>query len=211
MEELNVAVWSWGSKYGRDYIERLFAGVNRHLKRPFKPWVFHPNEADYHLTQVPGCFVRLRLFDPIFQRKHGLTGRVICLDLDLIVTGSLDEIFAKPEPFGILQGVNHHKGKFNGSVWWMDVGYRPDVWSDFSLEAAAQVPHAEFPDDQAWFEAKMSDAGSLGSADGVYAFMKPGWPKGDKLPADARIVAFPGKRDPSQFTHLDWVKKHWAA
>jgi len=211
VEELNVCTWVWGSKYGRDYVERLFAGLHRHLKRPFTPWVFHPNEADYHLTQTPGCFARLRLFDPMFQRKHGLKGRAVCLDLDLIITGELDPLFAKPEPFGILQGVNNHKGRFNGSLWWTTVGYRPDVWSDFSLEAATAVPHAEFPDDQAWFEAKMPDAGALGSQDGAYAFMKPGWTTGDKLPSDARLVAFPGKRDPSQFTHLEWVRKHWAA
>lgn len=209
MEDLNVCTWVWGTAYGREYVERLFAGVHRHLSRPFTPWVFHPSEADYHLTMVPGCFARLRMFDPKFQRKHGLKGRVVCLDLDLIITGELDPLFERPEPFGILQGVNHHKGRFNGSVWWTTVGYRPDVWTDFSLEAAAKVPHAAFPDDQAWLEHKIPDAAAIGPAQGAFAFQKPGWVSGDKLPKEARIVAFPGKRDPSQFTHLDWVKDHW--
>jgi hypothetical protein len=85
------------------------------------------------------------------------------------------------------------------------------VWSDFSLEAAAKVPHAEFPDDQAWFEAKMPDAGALGAEEGVFAFQKRNWPRGDALPKGARIVAFPGWRDPSKFTQLEWVKEHWAS
>jgi len=47
--------------------------------------------------------------------------------------------------------------------------------------------------------------------DGVYAFKKRNWPKGDALPSNARVVAFPGFRDPSQFGHLDWVAQHWRA
>jgi len=51
----------------------------------------------------------------------------------------------------------------------------------------------------------------VGPADGVYGFHKPGWPKGEALPKNARIVAFPGWRDPVGFRHLDWVKQHWRA
>jgi hypothetical protein len=83
------------------------------------------------------------------------------------------------------------------------------VWSDFSLEAAEDVPYFEFPDDQAWLEAKMPDAGAIGPEEGAYAFCKPGWPKGEALPGDAKLVAFPGWRDPSKFTHLPWVRNHW--
>jgi hypothetical protein len=165
-----------------------------------------------YLTAVPGCFARLRAFDTEWQRRQGLKpgDRIVCLDLDLIVTGRLDDMLARPEPFAILQGVNaSNPCPYNGSVWWTMAGYRPDVWSDFSLKAAQQVPHDAFPDDQAWLAHKLPEAGAIGPADGVYAFKKPGWPKGDELPRGARVVAFPGWRDPSAFAHLDWVKEHW--
>ena len=210
MEELNVATWAWGSKYGREYLDRLRAGVSRHLRQPHKFWVFHPDERDRHLTEVPGCFARLRMFDPAWQRRHGLEGRFVVLDLDLIVTGDLGPMFEGDEPFRILQGVNaSNPCPFNGSVWRLDVGHRPDVWTEFGLEAAAKVPHDKFPDDQAWFAHMMPDAGAFGPKDGVYAFQKPGWPRGEALPRNARIVAFPGWRDPVGFKHLDWVKEHW--
>ncbi|TIV05127.1 MAG: hypothetical protein E5W02_28530, partial [Mesorhizobium sp.] len=91
----------------------------------------------------------------------------------------------------------------------LKAGYRPDVWHEFSLELAAKVPFHEFPDDQAWLADMLPDAGSFGPEDGVYAFQKRGWPKGEALPKNAKIVAFPGWRDPSQYVRLDWVQEHW--
>lgn len=207
-----VVAFAWGDKYGPEYVERLKAAVARHSPDLWFT-VIRPAEDD-PLLDVAGCFTRLRLFDPAWcSACHDIEigDRVLVLDLDLIVTGPLDLLFEGNEPFRILQGVNaSNPCPYNGSVWRLDIGHRPDVWSDFSLEAAARVPHDAFPDDQAWFAHKMPDAGAFSGADGVYAFCKPGWPKGTALPRDAKIVAFPGWRDPVGFQHLDWVKEHWA-
>lgn len=207
---LIVSTWLWGTTYGPEYVDRLRAGVGRNLRQPHEFRVFTPEPEDLYLTEIKGCFARLRAFNPEWQARNGITGRLVCLDLDLIVTGALDDLFSNPAPFGILQGVNaSNPGKFNGSIWWTTAGYRPEVWSDFSLGAAAKVPHFSFPDDQAWLEAKLPDAASIGPAQGAYAMHKPGWPRGEALPKNASIVAFPGWRDPSGFTHLPWVKEHW--
>jgi hypothetical protein len=212
VEELTVCAWRWGEKYGPHYVERVAAGLHRHLATPFSFRVFTPDPADVALTEVPGCFARLRMFDPAWQIANGVRGRLVCLDLDLVVAGALDGLFDRPEPFVILQGVNaSNPCPFNGSVMMLRTGYRPDVWSDFSLGAARKVPFDSFPDDQAWLAHKLPDAGAFTDADGVYAFQKRGWPRGEALPRNARIVAFPGWRDPAGFTHLDWVKEHWRA
>lgn len=210
---LHCITWSWGSKYGPEYVQRLANGVYKHLHREFRFLVVHPQAEDEHLTKIPGCLARLRTFDPAWQEGNGIHkgDRIVCMDLDLIITGSLCALFDRPEPFLILQGANSiNPCKFNGSMWLLEAGYRPDVWSDFSYEAAAKVPWYAFPDDQSWLFHKIPDAaGWEAGYNGVYAFHKPGWPKGDDLPAGARVVAFPGFRDPSQFVHLPWVKQHW--
>jgi hypothetical protein len=92
-------------------------------------------------------------------------------------------------------------------------GAHPEVWLDFSLDAARKVPYYAFPDDQGWIWHKLPNAEGwrCGPESGIWSFRKRGWPKDDKLPEGARIVAFPGSRDPSMFTHLDWMKEHWAA
>lgn len=214
---LHVTTWCWGDKYAGHYLERLERGVARHLKQEHRFHVCRPSAEDEHLTKEPGCLVRLRTFDPAWQAGQGIEpgDRIVCLDLDLIVTGALDDVFDRDEPFVILQGVNAvNPCPFNGSVWMLRAGYRPDVWTSFSPEAARAAPWWEraYPDDQCWFHHMMPDAGAFGPEQGVYAFMKPGWNgHAESLPANAKIVAFPGHRDPSQFTNVGWVKHHWAA
>jgi hypothetical protein len=121
-----------------------------------------------------------------------------------VVTGPLDPLFDRKDDFTILQGINTtNPNPMNGSVWMLRAGARPDVWSDFSVEAAQTKTRIHsFADDQGWFEHKFADAGAWGPKDGVYGFKKDGWPSGEALPAAARIVAFPGWRDPGKFERL---------
>jgi hypothetical protein len=208
---VHVITWLWGSLYGSHYVDRLASGVERNLgNHTFT--VCGPPPEDMHLTAIPGCLARLRTFDPNWQRSMGFDAgdKILCLDLDLIVTGSLEPLFNRQEPFVILQGANSRNPcKFNGSVWLLEAGYRPDVWEDFTVAAARKAKFWKYPEDQAWFEHMMPDASAYGPKDGVFAFQKPGWPSGESLPRGARIVAFPGARDPSQFEHLPWVRDHW--
>lgn len=212
MSELIISTWLWGSKYPQFYVERLAGSVARNLRQPHEFRVFTPEPADEYLTEIKGCFCRLRAFDPEWQARQGIEpgDRIVTLDLDLIVTGSLDELFSRPEPFAILSGVNSANPCWaNGSVWWTTAGYRPDVWSSFDLDAANALPAYEFADDQLWLAHKLPDAGRLTDADGCYAFQKRCWPRGNALPRNARIVAFPGWRDPSGYLELPWVRDHW--
>lgn len=213
---LVIGTWLWGDKYPQHYVDRLRAGIARAVQQPHRFEVYRPEPEDEHLTRVRGCFVRLRMFDPAWQAKNGIKNgdRLVCIDLDSIVIRTLDPLFNRADNFTILTGANAaNPCPYNGSLWMLRAGYRPDVWTDFSLEAAQKVPFYEFPDDQAWFAHKLPGltGWKVGTSSGVYAFQKPGWPKGEALPADARLVVFPGWRDPGKFTHLPWVKERWVA
>lgn len=219
---LTVCTWKWGNKYSDADVARLAAGVRRNMKQAFRfllitddiesappgvePWAIR----DPELTKIPGCFARLRMFDPEWMAWHDIDW-LVCLDLDLIVTGPLDELFDRNIPFKILQGANAvNPCPYNGSMMMIRKDAHQKVWSEFSINAAWKVPWHEFPDDQGWIWHKVPNAaGWKAGHDGVYAFQKPGWPAGDDLPRDARIVAFPGCRSPEKFKHLGWVKQHW--
>ncbi len=223
---LTVVTYCWGQRYPLLYVRRLVAAVKRNLKKEHQficfsdhkmhavdgVRMFRLRDQEAALTKFKGCFARLALFDPAIQREIGATGRILCLDLDLIVTGPLDDILDKRGPFTIVQGINTtNPCPYNGSMWMLNAGYRPDIWSDFSIEAASKIPRHAFPDDQGWFWAKIAEdhAGVFSPNGGVYGFKKKGWPSGDNLPANARVVAFPGWRDPIKFEHLPWVMEHW--
>lgn len=209
---LIIGTWNWGTKYPNHYVERLAAGVARHLRQDYRFIVFRPTEEDEQLISVPGCFVRLHMFDPTWQMIHGIKigDRLVCMDLDLVVTGPIDALFDRPDDF-IIAGVGNSGNRcpYNGSMWMLRAGYRPDVWSDFSLEKASKLPYHDFPDDQAWFAEKLPNAATWGTRDGVYAFKKPGWPRGTLKPIHAKIVSFPGHRDPSQYERIGWIRQHW--
>jgi hypothetical protein len=201
-------------KYGDHYIERLKSAVARNLAQEHRFVVFAPEPDDKYLTKIPGCFCRLRYFSAEWQAKQGIKpgDRIVCIDLDVVVTGALDPLFDRPENFVILAGANSSNPcPVNGSLQMLRAGTHEVVWNDFSLKAAGLVPFFEFPDDQAWIANRIPDYATwqVGPDSGVYAFQKPAWPKGDALPGDARLVAFPGWRDPAKFQHLDWVKANW--
>lgn len=220
---LHVCTWLWGGRYGEHYVRRLAAAVHRNLTEAHRFIAFtdsprHLPGMDQYtilntaLTAKMGCFARLRLFDPNWQKNIGIApgDRVVNLDLDMVITGALDPLLDRKDDFTILQGINtSNPCPYNGSLWMLRAGARPDVWTSFSWEAAEKTRIHAYPDDQGWFHQMMPDAGAWGPADGVYGFKKIGWPSGDALPDGARVVAFPGWRDPAKFEHLGWIRENW--
>lgn len=211
-DDLVISTWIWGTKYSRIYLDRLKSALDRNLKREFRFAVFHPQEEDEYLTKIKGCFARLRMFDPEWQARHGIFGRLVCLDLDVVITGELDPVFDRSEDFVILQGANStNPCPYNGSMMMLRAGAHPEVWRDFSIEEAnTKTDVFDFSDDQGWLAYKVPNAAGWKAGEGgVYGFQKPGWPGGSDLPKDARIVVFPGWRDPAKFVHLKWVRENW--
>jgi hypothetical protein len=223
---LVICTWLWGRKYSPIYVERLHAGLRKHLKQSFRfVCVTNPDRVvyfpdgiarreikDMDLTQLKGCFARLRMFDPAWQQDHLIDDRLVCVDLDVVITGELDPLFDRPEPLVILQGANTaNPCPFNCSVMMLRAGAHAEIWNDFNVDRLDLIPQYDFPDDQGWIwhRAPHAAAWHVGPRSGIYAYKKRAWPPGDRLPTDARIVAFPGSRDPNQFMHLPWVKEHW--
>jgi hypothetical protein len=220
-----VCTWLWGDKFGLDDVARLFSAVRRNLAQPARLLVISEWNIsldgvecipirDLRLTKIKGCYARLRAFDPQWQADYGIADRLATIDLDTVITSSLDPLFDRPEPFVIMQKGNAaNPCPFNGALQLLRAGAHPDVWGDFNVAAAAKAPFYEFPDDQGWLWHKLPNAAGwvCGPGSGVYVFRKPGWPQGsDALPEGARLVTFSGKRSPRKFIDLDWVGKHWS-
>lgn len=217
---LTVAAWLWGKKYPVSHVEKLQRGIARHLKQKHRfvcitnrdvPCERIPVEDQKLFSVRDGCYVRLRMFDPEWQARHGIE-RIVCLDLDVVITGRLDPLFDRPEPFVILKGGHYNPCPFNGSVQMITRGARPEIWSRFGVpeaESAAMIRGKWRGSDQTWIAHVAPDAPGWTFKDGIYGFKKPGWPKDNQLPADARIVAFPGSKDPSKLGEYRWIKENW--
>lgn len=229
---LTVVTFLYGLKWAPHYVDKLFSGLRRNIRHPFRCALVSDRRidttadinvhldvmSDAELLTRPGCLVRMRLFDRKVQSlldvKPG--DRIVNIDVDAVITGNLDPLFDRDDEFTIMQHFNStNPCPFNGSLWMFRAGERHDVWDDFSLDKFAPkgpVPVHAIPDDQGWLHSKFPNAKAYTPADGVYCFKKRTWPgtdeTGNKLPTNAIIVAFPG-RDPARFTHLDWVARNW--
>ena len=225
MDEVNVICWMWGNKYQIYDVERLARYVKKRLTRRHRFHLFTdlPYNAaagiEVHQIVDPilmdrSCFCRLRVFDPEWQKKNGLAGQILCLDLDLLIVGLLDDLLVTDSTFKILQNVNAvNPNPFNCSVMLLRAGHHAEVWTDFSVEKAKATPFHEFPDDQGWIWHKLpnADGWRAGVESGIYGFQKPGWPYGSSaLPQDAKIVAFIGKRKPAMYMGLPWIRDYWS-
>lgn len=229
MEKLKIVTWFWGSKYPLDWVVRLAAGVRRNLHQPYEfilvcdkklsgslKFVDRVIEQPSELYERKGCFARLIMYSPEWQQRHGIEGRLVCMDIDSVITGPLDPLFDRPESFVILQGGNAaNPCPYNGALQMVRSGTHSEVWSNFTWEAGQKTPFHEFPDDQGWLSVQVPNAAGwkCGKESGVYVFQKPGWPGyprfGNGLPSGARLVTFNGWRSPSKFKHLHWISRNW--
>ncbi len=103
----------WGAKYGPEYVNRLYGMAARNVTPPFtftcftddpeglRPEILHAPLPVFDVTMptgTPGMWPKSRLWG---ERLGDLTGPVLFLDLDLVITGSLDDFFT----FGPADGV----------------------------------------------------------------------------------------------------------
>jgi hypothetical protein len=171
------------------------------------------DEVDEPYLKLPGCLVRMRMFDEAWQRLIGARqgDTIVNVDVDCVITGSIDHLFDRQDEFRIMQGFNStNPCPFNGSLWTFRAGERHDAWNDFGLDAHNKfnVPIHAIPDDQGWLHYKFPHAGAYAPRDGVYAFKKKTWDTGKDLPKNACVVAFPG-RSPEKYQDLEWVRRNW--
>ncbi len=106
-EVVNVLCMKWGTKYPADYVNTLYSMVARNLTREFRfvcltedatglhdqVEVFPLPELSVDLAGPERGWNKLAVFA---ETLYDLKGKVLCLDLDLIITGSLDELFDYP-------------------------------------------------------------------------------------------------------------------
>ena len=97
---------NWGTKYGPPYINRLYAMVARNVTPPFRFVCFTDSdegirtEVECHpLPSLPveipktkqGIWGKVRLFS---RKLADLQGTALFLDLDILITGNLDDLFS---------------------------------------------------------------------------------------------------------------------
>jgi hypothetical protein len=173
-----------------------------------------PLDAAKH---VPGlCTVKLQAHKPGGIAAEG--ERVLLMDIDCVITGSLDPLVQRDEPAVWWRNPNYteggRRGYIQGSLQSFVVGATDFLWRDFDPRVTPAMINRRFGGgEQAWISERMNsgwpEAGwrwnvpVWDEADGIYgAGRLAGGQMGagvqSELPENARIVFFPGDRSPSQ-------------
>lgn len=154
----------------------------------------------------PACYLRLKLFDPSIREVLG--DRFVMLDLDCIITGDLSPIFDRPED-AVFWNAPKVPWPYNGAMYMMNTGARPQVWEDFDPETspAETTARGYRGSDQAWISHKLGRGEAVWTdKDGVYYL---GAMRNRRVPPpNARIIFTTGGTAPWTLPY-QWVKRHY--
>jgi hypothetical protein len=210
-----VLCMKWGTKYGPEYVNRLYAMVRRHLRGEFR-FVCLTDSAQGVRTEVqclpipslalpPGIpergWTKLTTFE---ADLHGLRGTALFLDLDIVIVDDITPFFEQPGEFLIIHDWKRPwRITGNSSVYRFELGAHADVLDEFRHTQAAV--RARLRNEQAFVSEVMHRQGRLRywpsawCASYKYHCIAP-WPvnfwREPKLPAGARIIVFHGEVNP---------------
>ena len=112
-EDNIILCMKWGTKYGAEYVNRLYNMVQRHLTLPFKMVCLtdrtegiDPNVQCFPIPplDLPAGspergWNKLSTFEPDL---YGLKGNALFLDLDVVIVDNIDCFFQEPGEFLII-------------------------------------------------------------------------------------------------------------
>ena len=217
----HVLCMKWGTKYGPEYVNRLYAMVRRHLSGDFnfvcltddatgiRPEVqclpIPPQNLHLKPGQRDGAWKKLTTFE---ADLHGLRGTALFLDVDVVIVGSLDAFFEHPGEFLII----HDYPRFwrfgqritgNSSVYRFQLGAHADVLEYF--RAHMEEVQAHNRNEQTFLSRYLHKQGKLaywpaGWCPSFKYHGIPAWPlnywRESFVPEGARIMIFHGECNP---------------
>ncbi len=215
--ETTIICMKWGTKYGAEYVNKLYGMVDRNLTLPFH-FVCFTDDATGIRSEVsilPLPFLQLPKGTPergwnklstLQQGLGGLTGQALFLDLDIVIVDNIDDLLTYPAPFAIIQDAKLSRQMIgNSSVYRFEIGRYHDVLDYFQQNFhSIQKEHRN---EQAYLSAEIHKRGELNfwphawCPSFKYHCMKH-WPlayfQDATIPKDAKILIFHGHPVPSE-------------
>ncbi len=224
-----IICMKWGDLYGAEYANRLYAAVRLNTTGPLR-FVCLTDDVTGLRSEIetypcpvidipePWCNAGWRKLTLYLDSGslYELTGDWLFLDLDVVVTGSLDPFFSyeSEHPFVVMKNWTQPDKKIgNTSVFRFRMGEH-----QYLLERLLQ-DFEEFRDRYKNSQTYVSrEINSLKFwPDSWCALFKvqcvPRWPRriwaAPKLPPETKVVAFPGFPNPSDAMLGNWPEKKW--
>ncbi len=219
-----VICMKWGPRYGADFANRLWGMIRRNTTRDTRLICFTDNAEGVHpdieCRPIPHVDLpeshQMKPWRKIslWNRDLGLEGDILFMDLDLVITGTIDSFFdhAPEETFCVIRNWTQPDKRIgNTSVYRFRVGAHHDVYQRL-MDDPEGVTGAH-PNSQTYISRTISSM-AFWPAEWCVSFkhsLMPRWPlnfiKDVPLPETARVVAFTGKPDPDDAVVGKWPAK----
>ena len=217
-----VVCMKWGTAFGPEYVNRLYRGVMRNVTRPtrFLALTDDPSGLASGVDHAPippirlvegmrrGPWRKLALWSP---QVADVTGDLLFLDLDVVITGGLDLLFDyEPGKLCIIRNWTQMKRETgNSSVMRFPVGAASHLVSDFEKDPVALS--FSFVNEQNYLCRESRLPMAFWPASWCASFkntMLPPWPirlvRAPALKPETRIVVFTGTPRPEQALRGEW-------
>jgi hypothetical protein len=234
-----VLCMKWGTKYGPEYVNRLFGMARRHLRGDFRFVCLTDSDQGVRaevqclplpsLELAPGADRGWPKLTTFLADLHGLRGRALFLDLDVVVVGDLTPFFELPGAFYIIKDWKRPwRVTGNSSVYRFEIGAHADVLQHF-IDHQAEV-RRRHRNEQEYLSHALHEQGKLaywpaGWCRSFKYHCIPRWPSNlwtaPRVPPGTRIVIFHGEVNPPdalagrrnrRFRTMKpaaWVGEHW--
>lgn len=234
----------WGTRYPTSYVNILWAMIRRNTKRDTRLVCFTDDASGMHPDVVPVPMPSFRLpaskaelpwRKVAFWQKElpGVSGDVLFVDLDVVITGSIDEFFDyKPEStFCVIENWTQMGSKIgNTSVYRFRVGAHAYIYE--TLVSDPEGVTGRFPNSQTFISRTAKNI-EFWPAEWCVSFkhsLIPPWPRNfietAPLPQGTKVVCFTGKPDPDEardgvwpapwykkvrkfIKPTPWIAEHW--
>ncbi len=234
----------WGKRYSSTYVNRLWSMIKRHTNRKTRLICYteDPEGISNEVTIYPLPEIKLpekikyhawRKVSLWRQQLQGIEGDVLFIDLDVVITGSLDDFFDyKPEStFCVIENWTQlGSGIGNTSVYRFRVGAHKYLYD--KMQAQGQEMYEKYGNSQTFIsnEIKVKDFWPKEWCQSFKHTMMPPWPinffKVTPLKSGIKVVCFTGKPDPDEardglwrapwykkiYKHVKptpWIAEHW--
>lgn len=156
-----IICMKWGTRYGPEYVNRLFSMVKRHSRRPIRLICFTDDASGITAGVETAPLPPIDLPEEVFVRGKwvhvrnlgwrkialwqkdvgGLAGEVLFLDLDLVITGPLDDFFDyEPGRFCVIRNWTQPNARIgNTSVYRFVVGAHTHLYERIMSDGAGVI------------------------------------------------------------------------